>query len=48
MRIIRFLDKNGHICFGHDHLNGEATLLAGNIFESLQDTGQRRLFSVSA
>jgi 2-keto-4-pentenoate hydratase/2-oxohepta-3-ene-1,7-dioic acid hydratase in catechol pathway len=41
MRIIRFLDKNGHICFGHDHLNGEATLLAGNIFESLQDTGQR-------
>jgi 2-keto-4-pentenoate hydratase/2-oxohepta-3-ene-1,7-dioic acid hydratase in catechol pathway len=41
MRIIRFLDENGHILFGHDYRDSEATLLAGEIFESLQDTGQR-------
>jgi len=41
MRIIRFLDKNGQICFGHAYRNGEATLLAGDIFASLQDTGRK-------
>jgi len=41
MRIIRYLDENGNTCFGHDHRNGKATLLEGNIFESLQDTGRR-------
>jgi len=41
MRIIRFLDEKGHIRFGHDYRDGEATLLAGDIFESLQDSGRR-------
>jgi len=41
MRIIRFSDENGQIRFGHDHCNGEATLLAGDILESLHDTGRR-------
>jgi len=41
MRIIRFLDANGQIRFGHDCRNGEATLLSGDLFESLHDSGQR-------
>jgi len=42
MRIIRFLDDNGQIRFGHDHRDGEATLLTGDIFEAPQDTGHRQ------
>ncbi|KPK00444.1 MAG: 5-carboxymethyl-2-hydroxymuconate isomerase [Desulfobacterales bacterium SG8_35] len=41
MRIIRFLDENGQIRFGHDYRAGEATLLAGDIFAALQDSGHR-------
>jgi len=41
MRIIRFVDENGQIRYGHDCHDGEATLLAGNIFESIQSTGRR-------
>jgi 2-keto-4-pentenoate hydratase/2-oxohepta-3-ene-1,7-dioic acid hydratase in catechol pathway len=41
MRIIRFLDDKKIIRIGHDYRDGEATLLEGNIFESLQDTGRR-------
>ena len=41
MRIIRFLDENGQTCFGHNYHDGEATLLEGEMFKSLQNTGQR-------
>ena len=41
MRIIRFLDGNGQIRFGHDHHCGEATLLEGESFASLKDSGLR-------
>ena len=42
MRIIRFIDENGHIRFGHDFRNGEAALLEGDMFKRLQDTGKRK------
>jgi len=42
MRIIRFLDENIHTCFGYDYREDEATLLEGDLFKSLQDTGQRK------
>jgi len=41
MRIIRFLDANGQIRFGHDYRDGEATLLTGDIFTSPQDSSNR-------
>jgi 2-keto-4-pentenoate hydratase/2-oxohepta-3-ene-1,7-dioic acid hydratase in catechol pathway len=41
MRIIRFLDDNGITCIGHQYRDGEATLLEGDIFESLRETGLR-------
>ena len=42
MRIIRFLDENGYTCFGDDYRDGAATLLAGDLFKGLQDTGKRK------
>ena len=42
MRIIRFLDENAHTCFGYNYGEGTATLLEGDIFRSLQDTGKRK------
>ena len=41
MRIIRFIDETGQILYGHECHDGEATLLGGNIFESLRSTGRR-------
>jgi 2-keto-4-pentenoate hydratase/2-oxohepta-3-ene-1,7-dioic acid hydratase in catechol pathway len=41
MRIIRFLDEYGDTRLGHGFGDGEASLLAGDMFKSLQDTGER-------
>jgi 2-keto-4-pentenoate hydratase/2-oxohepta-3-ene-1,7-dioic acid hydratase in catechol pathway len=42
MRIIRFLDESGHTHLGHDYCDGRATLLEGDMFTFLQDTGERK------
>ena len=42
MRIIRFLDEYGNTRLGHDFADGEAILLEGDMFKSLQDTRQRK------
>lgn len=42
MRIIRFLDEHGNIRMGHDFADGNAILLEGDMFKSLQDSGQRK------
>jgi 2-keto-4-pentenoate hydratase/2-oxohepta-3-ene-1,7-dioic acid hydratase in catechol pathway len=42
MRIIRFLDEYGNTRLGHDLLDGEATLLEGDMYTVLQDTEQRK------
>jgi len=42
MRIIRFLDEYAHTRLGHEYRDGAATLLDGDMFKSLQDTGQRK------
>ncbi len=39
MRIIHFLDEYGDTRIRHDYRNGEAILLEGKIFKSLQNTG---------
>ena len=39
MRIIHFLDEYGDTRIGHDYRNGEAILLEGKMFKSLQNTG---------
>jgi 2-keto-4-pentenoate hydratase/2-oxohepta-3-ene-1,7-dioic acid hydratase in catechol pathway len=41
MRIIRFLDADRQIRFGHDYRDGEATLLSGDTVTSLRDGGRR-------
>ena len=41
MRIIRFLDEYGDTQLGHGFGDGEVSLLAGDMFKSLQDTGER-------
>lgn len=41
MRIVRFLDNDGNVRLGHDFSNGEASLLEGEMFGVLHDSGQR-------
>ncbi len=41
MRIIRFIDKEGHTRYGHNYCEGEATLLHGDLFKTTKDSGQR-------
>lgn len=41
MRIIRFLNEQGQICYGHDYTDHHATLLRGQLLRELEDTGQR-------
>jgi 2-keto-4-pentenoate hydratase/2-oxohepta-3-ene-1,7-dioic acid hydratase in catechol pathway len=41
MRIVRFLDEKGRECYGRDLRDGKVTLLKGDLFEGLQDTGAR-------
>lgn len=41
MRIIRFLDVNNNICFGHKFEKESAVLLAGELFKELKDTGKQ-------
>lgn len=41
MRIIRFSDEDGKRHYGHDYFDGSATLLEGQAFEGLRDTGHR-------
>ena len=41
MRIIRFLDENNNVCFGHNYENDSAVILAGELFGELKDTGLR-------
>ncbi|MDY6863767.1 MAG: fumarylacetoacetate hydrolase family protein [Thermodesulfobacteriota bacterium] len=40
MHIIRFIDKNGQICFGHNYQDDTAILLEGRLFEGLKDSGR--------
>jgi 2-keto-4-pentenoate hydratase/2-oxohepta-3-ene-1,7-dioic acid hydratase in catechol pathway len=41
MRIIRFLDENNNIYYGHKYENNSATLLSGELFGELKDTGKK-------
>ncbi len=41
MRIIRFLDENNNIYYGHQYENNSAVLLEGDLFKELKDTGKR-------
>ncbi len=41
MRIIRFLDENGEMCHGTDLKDGTATLLKGELFDEIRETGKR-------
>jgi 2-keto-4-pentenoate hydratase/2-oxohepta-3-ene-1,7-dioic acid hydratase in catechol pathway len=40
MKIIRFLDENNKICYGHGYEKDYAQLLSGDLFEGLLDTGR--------
>jgi 2-keto-4-pentenoate hydratase/2-oxohepta-3-ene-1,7-dioic acid hydratase in catechol pathway len=40
MKIIRFLDENAQIQLGRQHDDGRATLLEGDLFGDLRDTGR--------
>ncbi|MFC1798539.1 fumarylacetoacetate hydrolase family protein [Thermodesulfobacteriota bacterium] len=39
MKIIRFIDEQDHICYGHNYTGETAVLLEGALFGELQDTG---------
>lgn len=41
MRIIRFLDIDGHVHWAHEYSDGSATLLEGDLPAGLRDTGRR-------
>ena len=41
MRIIRFNDEDQQIRYGYDYNNGRATILDGDLFNGLKDTGSR-------
>jgi 2-keto-4-pentenoate hydratase/2-oxohepta-3-ene-1,7-dioic acid hydratase in catechol pathway len=41
MKIVRCLDESGNAQFASRHADGTATLLAGDLFGELRDTGQR-------
>ncbi|UCD83012.1 MAG: fumarylacetoacetate hydrolase family protein [Desulfobacterales bacterium] len=41
MKIIRFLDEQERICYGHRYEGGIATLLEGQLPEELKDTGKK-------
>lgn len=41
MRIIRFLDHDDQIRYGHDYKEGQATLLQGNLYSGVKDTGRQ-------
>ena len=41
MRIIRFIDDYGRICYGHNYEDGFAILLDGELFAELTDTGEK-------
>ncbi len=41
MKIIRFLDEQERICYGHRYENGIATLLEGQLLGELKDTGKQ-------
>jgi 2-keto-4-pentenoate hydratase/2-oxohepta-3-ene-1,7-dioic acid hydratase in catechol pathway len=41
LRLIRFIDESESIRLGHDFHDGEATILEGDFFKSLQDTTKR-------
>ena len=41
MRIVRFIDDKGNICYGHEYSDNTATLLNGDLFKGFTDTGSR-------
>ena len=41
MHIIRFTDQDNRIHYGHNYSRGMATLLKGDLFEGIQDTGEK-------
>ena len=41
MRMVRFLDEKGQICYGHNYREGIVDLLEGGLFEKLNDTGRQ-------
>jgi 2-keto-4-pentenoate hydratase/2-oxohepta-3-ene-1,7-dioic acid hydratase in catechol pathway len=42
MRIVRFIDENGRMCYGRNYGKGTAELLAGDLFTGLEETGASR------
>jgi 2-keto-4-pentenoate hydratase/2-oxohepta-3-ene-1,7-dioic acid hydratase in catechol pathway len=40
MRIVRFIDDKGQICYGSNYKNNAADLLAGDLFTGLKATGE--------
>jgi 2-keto-4-pentenoate hydratase/2-oxohepta-3-ene-1,7-dioic acid hydratase in catechol pathway len=40
MKIIRFINDENAICYGHRHEGESAVLLAGDVFDGLRDTGR--------
>ncbi len=40
MRIVRFLDAKGQVCYGQNYREGVAGLLEGNPFDGFRDSGQ--------
>lgn len=41
MRILRFIDENKQIRYGYNYNNGLATILEGDLFTGLKDTGEK-------
>ena len=41
MRILRFIDEKKRIRYGYDYNNGLATILEGELFTGLKDTGEK-------
>lgn len=41
MKIVRFLNEQGETLLGHDHRDGAATVLTGDIYSELSDSGRR-------
>ncbi len=41
MRIIRFIDENGKVGYGHNYVDGRAVRLTGDLFTGLEETGKK-------
>lgn len=41
MHVIRFLDENNRVCYGHKHTDNTAVLLDGHLYDGLKTTGEK-------